>query len=227
MTPYIKLVIPFIAASLMCCGQDSITLSNPVTVRFDSIYFKKLLSLQNEADSIFNLTHDSSIIKSEPYYYLIPHKTKWDVGEFTSTTYKFQLDIMPVGWVNDFEFILSKQEEIKLNLILHKYESETSNELSIITIDKSWVDGDNFNSLILDIHNKWGVGKKGKNNGILIGVCTGLRKIRINNGYGIEPILSNEETKKIIDEIILPKFKEGKYYEGLEKGIAAIISKVR
>jgi uncharacterized protein len=69
--------------------------------------------------------------------------------------------------------------------------------------------------------------KKNKNNGIVIGLSKGHRTIRISNGYGIEPILSDKETKKIIDEIIIPEFKNERYYEGIRKGILKIIEKGR
>lgn len=77
------------------------------------------------------------------------------------------------------------------------------------------------------IANNWGVGKKGKNNGILIGISTGLRTIRIQNGYGIEAKLTDAETNKIIEDIILPKFKNGNFFEGTKSGLLALMQKVR
>jgi uncharacterized membrane protein YgcG len=79
----------------------------------------------------------------------------------------------------------------------------------------------------LTIANNWGIGKKGKNNGILIGISTGLRKIRINNGYGIETKLTDTETKKIINDFILPEFEKGNYFEGTKNGLLALMQKVR
>jgi len=79
----------------------------------------------------------------------------------------------------------------------------------------------------LDLANYWGAGQKGKSNGILIAFGKGIRKIRIQNGYGIEKRLTDEETKKIIDLYMIPKFKDDKYYEGLKDGLSAIFQELK
>jgi uncharacterized protein len=80
--------------------------------------------------------------------------------------------------------------------------------------------------LVLAIHNLWGVGKIDKHNGILIGISTAKRKIRIDNGSGIVDKLSDQETKAIIDNIIIPLFKKGDYFDGVKNAIEAITEKV-
>lgn len=130
------------------------------------------------------------------------------------------------GWVNDFVMLFSKEEKSYLDSLLSNYEKETSNEIAIVTIPDSWTTPEKFDSLIVAIHNQWGVGKKDKNNGILIGISPTLRKIRISNGYGIEAILTDDETKKIIESIIIPEYKQEHFFEGTKKGILAIQSKL-
>ena len=71
------------------------------------------------------------------------------------------------------------------------------------------------------------VGKKVENNGILIGIRKSLRKIRISNGNGIEKKITDGETKKIIDSIIIPEFKKGKYFDGTLQGMLAMIGKIK
>jgi len=56
-------------------------------------------------------------------------------------------------------------------------------------------------------------------------LCNPLRKIRISTGYGTENILTDEICQKIIDEKIIPEFKKGNYYEGIEIGIIELIDK--
>ena len=233
-TPSMKLHEKFIAAllslSLTCCGQNPKEFkreNKSVTVSFDSTYLKKLIHTKSEADSIFKILRDSSIFEKTIYNKMYSPTSDSGIGEFISLAYKFQMDVRPIGWVNDFEFILTPQEEQKLDSILTRFENETSVELAVITIDTSWVAKSSFDSLVLVFHNSWGVGKKDKNNGIVIGISKGYRKIRITNGYGIEPILSDNETKKIMDELILPEFKKDLFYEGLRKGILKISEKVR
>ncbi|MEP7080229.1 MAG: TPM domain-containing protein, partial [Ginsengibacter sp.] len=106
-------------------------------------------------------------------------------------------------------------------------EKETSNEIAIVTIQKSWATKENFDSLVYVISKNWGIGKNDKNNGILIGICTELRAIRIQNGSGIAERLSDKETKRIIDEKIIPEFKKGNYFKGTKSAILALMQKVR
>ena len=127
------------------------------------------------------------------------------------------------GWVNDFENIFSTGQENSLDIILSAFEKKTTIEIAIITIPEIMTTAENFDNLVVQISNYWGLGKKDKNNGILIGVSKGLRSIRISNGLGIESILTDEQTKKIIENTIIPNFKVENYYQGTLKGIEEII----
>ncbi len=128
----------------------------------------------------------------------------------------------PIGWVNDFEEIFTPEEERKLDSLIQDFEDRTTVEIAVITIPKAAVEVGKFEELTLRIAQTWGVGKKETNNGILIGISTGYRKIRIQNGLGIEKQMSNEQTKKVIDEVFIPNFKIGNYYTGTFNSIQAI-----
>ena len=95
--------------------------------------------------------------------------------------------------------------------MLNKFEQETSNEIAIVTLDSLRATNDNFEDLSLRIAQKWGIGKAGKDNGILIAVSKHYRKIRIQNGNGIEKLISDNETKHIINTYFIPEFKNEKY----------------
>ena len=140
---------------------------------------------------------------------------------------KVQTVLKPTGWTNDFEHILTTAQVVYLDSLIGNFENETSIEIAVVTIDTSVVDKAGFEKFIKNLSNDWAVGKKGLNNGIVIGISAGLKKIRINNGYGIEPMLSDTETKRIIDEIMIPEFRKAAYFEGIEKTILAIISKLK
>ena len=127
------------------------------------------------------------------------------------------------GWVNDFENIFSTGQENSLDSILSAFEKKTTIEIAIITIPEIMTTAENFDNLVVQISNYWRLGKKDKNNGILIGVSKGLRSIRISNGLGIEAILTDDQTKKIIENTIIPNFKVENYYQGTLKGIEEII----
>ena len=69
---------------------------------------------------------------------------------------------------------------------------------------------------------KWGIGQKGKDNGILITLATQDRKVDINTGYGIETIITDRMAEQVINRIMIPQFKRGDYYAGLDQGSDAI-----
>ncbi|MGZ5244801.1 MAG: TPM domain-containing protein [Bacteroidia bacterium] len=132
----------------------------------------------------------------------------------------------PTGWVNDFEDIFSAHEIKTLDSIISNYEKKTTIEISIVTIDTNMVSDENFNDYVLQLSNEWGVGKKGKNNGVVIGFSSGYRKMQISNGYGIEKILSDEETAEIMNKEFFSYYKRGEFYEGTLNGLNALIEKL-
>jgi len=129
----------------------------------------------------------------------------------------------PLNWTNDYENLFSDEEEIKLNQIISDFEKETTVEIAIVTIDTFKVSKEKFEDLTLHIARTWGAGKKEKSNGILIAISKGYRQIRIQNGDGITPILSDEETSEIIQNQIIPYFKKEEYFEGTQAGLFEII----
>lgn len=128
----------------------------------------------------------------------------------------------PKGWVNDFENIFTKEQVKTLDSLIADYEKRTSTEISIITIPENATDKARFDELTLFIANKWGVGKKEKDNGILIGISKGYRKMRIQNGNGIEKLMTDNQTKQIIDQTFIPNFKANDYFKGVFDGIQEI-----
>ena len=189
----------------------------------DSLFLDSLSKVY--IDSILSIV-DSSL-KDTSFANSIDTTLIANVGEFSASEYKFQFPIRPLGWTSDFEHIFSDAEITELNLIINNFEKETTIEIAIVTIESTWTTVAKFDSLVLATAKNWGIGKKDTNNGIVLGLSSGLRKIRICNGYGIEAKLSDFETKKIMDEIIIPQYKQGNYFEGTKKGLLAIMNKVR
>lgn len=138
-----------------------------------------------------------------------------------------QSGLKPVGYINDFESIFSQAERKTLDSLVRAFEKETTAEIVVVTLDSSFSPIDKFDSSVTALHNKWGAGKKGKNNGVLIAICNDYRKIRIANGLGIEEKMTDEETKQIIEMVIIPEYRQGNFYEGTRKGILAIMKEIR
>ena len=95
----------------------------------------------------------------------------------------------------------------------------------VIVSIKSIKSYDDFDKYALDLSNNWGVGQKGKDNGLTIVFSKNLKKIRISTGTGTAKLLSDKECEIIIDETIIPEFKNGNFYDGIEKGLYQLIAK--
>ena len=131
----------------------------------------------------------------------------------------------PVGFVNDFEQIFNRKQTQELEKVLQNYEKQTTAEIVVVTV-KTIEPYKTLDEYSLQLAKTWGVGKAEKNNGILIAVSKNLKNIRIQNGLGIEEHLTDEQTKVIISQFIIPEFKKGNYYEGILNGVNEIIKEL-
>lgn len=131
------------------------------------------------------------------------------------------------GLVNDFSNLFTPDQIETLQRIVYDYEQQTTIEIAIVTLTPTHANHQNFERYTLQMARKWGVGKKEKNNGVLVAIAPELRRIRIQNGYGIEKIMSNEETKTIIDSFFIPEFKEGEYFRGTVQGVTVLMERLK
>ncbi|WP_238807165.1 TPM domain-containing protein [Emticicia aquatica] len=128
----------------------------------------------------------------------------------------------PPRFVNDLVGGLLNQGEInQLEQKLKAYNDSTSTQV-VIVIVKS-VQPYDISEYAIKLGRDWGVGQKGKNNGIVLLWAPGDRKIFIATGYGTEGGLTDAYSKRIIEQIIKPNFKQLKYYQGLDEATNSII----
>ncbi len=127
-----------------------------------------------------------------------------------------------IGWVNDFEDIIDSATEVKLTNLILDHNKKTSNQIAIVTISSisPYTALAEFTS---DLSNAWGVGEKGKNNGVTIIFSKALREVRITTGLGIEQKLNDALCQKIVDQYMIPAFKDGDYGMGMMDGVSEII----
>ena len=116
--------------------------------------------------------------------------------------------------------LLSTAQEKALEQKLIRYSDSTSTQIVIAIISST--KGEDINFLGAQWGQKWGIGQAKKDNGILILLAKDDRKIAINTGYGVEGSLTDLMSKRIIENIILPQFKQGDFYGGLNKGTDAV-----
>lgn len=127
----------------------------------------------------------------------------------------------PRGFVNDFAALLSPQTVALLEKRLKEYERQTTNEVVVVTV--SDLQGTTIEDFAVRLFEKWGIGKKGKDNGILLLIAKQERKVRIEVGYGLEPILTDLEAYGIIVNNITPKFRLGDFDSGVVEGVNQIV----
>ncbi|GGF78338.1 TPM domain-containing protein [Wenyingzhuangia marina] len=123
--------------------------------------------------------------------------------------------------VYDYAKILSSQEAQALSQKLIRYSDTTSTQIVIATIES--LNGNDIAMLATEKAHDWGVGQKGKDNGVFILIAPNERKIHIATGYGVEHLLTDYLSKQIIDDIITPNFKKQQYYNGLNQATDVII----
>lgn len=128
----------------------------------------------------------------------------------------------PVGYVNDYAKVIDEAAESKLEAKLVDFEKETSNEISVVTIQE--LKEDTIEGFAVSLFEDWEIGKKDRDNGVLLLVAVDDRKMRIEVGYGLEGALTDSQSFLIIEKVLKPHFKNNEYTVGIEKAIDNIIA---
>ncbi len=127
--------------------------------------------------------------------------------------------MQPRGIVNDFTQLLSRQEQERLEEKLRHFNDTTSTQIAVVTV--SALHGYDPNDYAQRLAEKWGIGQKGKDNGILVLVKPKSRnengQVAIAVGYGLEGAVPDAVASRIIRNEIIPEFQNDRYYEGLNK----------
>ncbi len=128
----------------------------------------------------------------------------------------------PVGYVNDFADIISSPVEAELETKLENFKASTGDELAVVTLKS--LNGDTVENTAVDLFKQWGIGQKDKDNGVLFLVASNERKMKIEVGYGLEPVLTDSRAGRIIRDDVTPDFKNNNYDAGISKGVDSIIA---
>ncbi|MGV3640704.1 MAG: TPM domain-containing protein [Adhaeribacter sp.] len=128
----------------------------------------------------------------------------------------------PPRLVNDLAGMLQPEEVATLEQKLATYNDTTSTQIAVVNI-KSLGPYD-ISAFAYRLAETWGIGQKGKNNGILILTALEERKVYIATGYGMEAILPDAIAKRITEYTLKPNYKNGNYYQGLDEATNLIIN---
>lgn len=153
-----------------------------------------------------------------------PKVRLWLLAIFWGSLAYAQFQIPPIpdkqtSVYDDVNLLLTNQKAT-LEQKLIRYSDSTSTQIVIAIIRST--EGENINYLGAQWGEKWGIGQADEDNGILILLAKDDRKIGINTGKGVEFALTDAMSKRIIDNIIVPRFREDDYYGGLNQGADAI-----
>jgi uncharacterized protein len=126
------------------------------------------------------------------------------------------------GWVTDMANLFDPETKAKLNQMIAKFEAENGTEIAVVTVPNT-ASSATPKQFATQLFNYWGIGKKSLNNGLLLLISKDDHRVEIDTGYGIEKILPNAQVGNIIDQLIIPHFKQDDFAGGTLAGIQALI----
>lgn len=129
------------------------------------------------------------------------------------------------GRVNDQANLLTPEQRQRIEQKLAEFERQTTNQVAVLTVQS--LEGDPLEDFAHRVAETWKLGTAEKDNGALLLVASGDRKMRIEVGYGLEPELTDLQTNVIQNEVIIPYFKRGDFGGGIEAGVDAMISTIQ
>jgi len=138
---------------------------------------------------------------------------------------ELKLPDKPQAWVNDYAHVLSSGQLQQLNNRLKALQQRSSNQI-FIAIFKKMPESTYLEDFAVKLYDKWRPGLKDENNGLLIVIFTDDRKIRFEVGYGLEDVLTDAYSKRIISNIIAPYFRKQDYFGGLNSALDVVIPAV-
>lgn len=135
------------------------------------------------------------------------------------------LDVPPLeGRVNDRANLIPPDARQRIEQKLAGLEQRTGAQVAVLTIPS--LEGDSLEDFSLRVAEAWKLGQAEKDNGALLLVAQQDRKMRIEVGYGLEPVLTDLETSLIQRDYIIPRFRSGDFGGGIEAGMDAIVQAI-
>lgn len=122
--------------------------------------------------------------------------------------------------VTDLTTTLSSQQRTALEAELEAFEKEKGSQVVVLIIPTT--DPETISSYGIRVAEQWKIGRSGVDDGVILIVAKDDRKVRIEVGYGLEGAIPDVYAKRIIENIIIPNFRQGDFYNGIEDGVGAI-----
>ncbi|MEW6610885.1 MAG: YgcG family protein [Patescibacteria group bacterium] len=131
----------------------------------------------------------------------------------------------PQSFVTDAAQLLTSEEKQTLEATLSDFKQQTGDEIAVVTIPS--LEGEPIEDYAVKLFEQWGIGQKEKDNGLLILVAKEDRAVRIEVGYGLEPVINDAKAGRIIRDIMAPAFQKEQYGAGLQSAVEAILGELK
>jgi uncharacterized protein len=128
-------------------------------------------------------------------------------------------------WVIDLPRALRAETVALLNQAIGDLERTHGIEMAVVVVGS--LDGLSIEEFAEQLFNRWGIGKKNRDNGVLFLWSTGDRKVRVEVGYGLEGVLPDGKAGAILDAYVIPRFKDGEFDAGVVAGVEAVLAAAR
>lgn|SRR5574344_1740510 len=122
------------------------------------------------------------------------------------------------GFISDNAKVINQQDYEAMNKFLWELHNKTTADIAVVTVTS--LQGEDVRNVAIQIGNKYKVGAKGKNNGVVLLVAPNERKARIEVAPGLMNVLSASVDQDIMDNTMIPYFKSGDYSKGIYSGAA-------
>lgn len=126
----------------------------------------------------------------------------------------------PTGRVNDYAGLFKPEETSALEARLKAIEDASSNQI-VVAVFKT-LEGDSIEDFTIRLAEKWGLGQKGRDNGVLLLIAKDDRKVRIEVGKGLEGAITDALSGRIIRDVLAPPFRAGQYAAGIGAAVEAL-----
>lgn len=123
--------------------------------------------------------------------------------------------------VNDYAQLFKKNELQELNAYLYELDQKSDLQIAILTIPS--LEDENLEDYSIRVAEQWKIGHKGKDSGVIFVIAAQERKLRIEVGYGLEGLITDAQSNKIIRSVITPAFQKGEYGKGTLRGVKNIV----
>jgi uncharacterized protein len=123
----------------------------------------------------------------------------------------------PLGRISDFAEMLTEDEEASLQSLVDRVEKTNRAQMAVVTV--SSLDGLTIDDYANRLYKQWGIGRKGKDDGVLLLVSLDDLKARVEVGYGLEGVLNDSKIGRILDEAVMPKLKARDFGPALQGGL--------